>query len=298
MNKLKFLIFFIFLTSCIQGNNQQVQIVDKNGKPAKIVKIVPQFNEEQMAKQKEAFGNKENFAQQVNKFRQNYNDYNQDDVQNINTIPERQNKNVSIDSIDAESNILIEKSSMYPNDIFEDRITNYNYNSSQMQNNNQQDTQNGFSSQKKTTQVLNNNSNDNLLYRNKGNKTPQIIDNSDNNNQIIEENNALGKNPKTFNNTDNKRNNIKKQTSASVLNSKNIKNYYIQIGVYGERKNAETMYNKYKNISTGFIDEYKVNNILKYKVVLGPFSNKKTAESSLNKVIKTGHYDVYITEKK
>ena len=46
------------------------------------------------------------------------------------------------------------------------------------------------------------------------------------------------------------------------------------------------------------IENYLHNGKNRFKVLLGPYTDKKLAEIDMEKVIKTGHYDVYITEKK
>ena len=91
MKNLKYLFIFVFLFGCVQPKFESVKIVDEYGKTAKINKIIPAFNEEQMLKQKKAFNNNNNTNTKVNKFRQNYNnpDENSDvfnDNSNIITI--------------------------------------------------------------------------------------------------------------------------------------------------------------------------------------------------------------------
>ena len=72
----------------------------------------------------------------------------------------------------------------------------------------------------------------------------------------------------------------------------------IQIGIYSTKDNANSVYNKFKSINTGYIDDYFYKNNKKYKVVLGPYLSRIKAEKDLEKIIKTGHYDTYITQKK
>ena len=67
MKNLKYLFIFVFLFGCVQPKFESVKIVDEYGKTAKINKIIPAFNEEQMLKQKEAFNNN-NTTTKVNKF--------------------------------------------------------------------------------------------------------------------------------------------------------------------------------------------------------------------------------------
>ena len=108
MKNLKYLFIFVLLFGCVQPKFESVKIVDEYGKPAKINKIIPAFNEEQMLKQKEAFNN--NTTTKVNKFRQNYN-----------------NLDENSDVFNDDSNIITNNINKYPDDIFADRITNYRY---------------------------------------------------------------------------------------------------------------------------------------------------------------------------
>lgn len=228
-----------------------MRIVDKYGKPVKINKIVPAFNEEQMLKQKEAFNN--NNITEINKFRQNYNytDKNNINNNNINMITANVNK--------------------YPDDVFADRITNYKY--------------------------LDNNQNIQIIDQSKQNNNKNI--NKVIQKEIIENEKQIILTKNKYNNKNNKNNNNNnKKENTKIYNNLNLKGTYIQIGIYNKRKNAETAYKKYSNIHNGNIEEYISKSKVQYKVLLGPYFNKKTAEKDLEKVIKTGHYDVYITEKK
>lgn len=279
MKRFKILLPLIILTSCIQSGLNQVRIVDSNGNPAKINKIVPSFNEQQMMKQKEAFNNS---ITEVNKFRQNFNEINE--IQNVNTV--------NNDTMDNDTNIIKPSNrKKYPEDIFADRITNYKY----LDNN-------------KNIQVIDKGNNVNnkviTIDESKNNLNKVIEVKSNNKNKVvntIQANNKISNN-KTNNNkaTNTKSTNNKTNTSKKAITKNNIevKGFYIQIGIFNEKINAENSYKKYSSIHKGGIDEYISNSKVKYKVLLGPYSNRKTAEKDLEKVIKTGHYDVYITEKK
>ena len=95
----------------------------------------------------------------------------------------------------------------------------------------------------------------------------------------------------------NKNLSIQNKSKTNVANKKN-KKYYIQLGIFGEKSNAETTYSKYSKISNGMIENYLHKGKNKFKVLLGPYTDRQLAETDMEKVIKTGHYDVYITEKK
>lgn len=270
MKKLKYLLLLILLPSCIQPGVDRVRIVDKDGKPANINKIVPAFNEQQIIKQKQAF--KDSFTQ-VNKFRQDFNDINSVQQEDLGSnIIETNNNFASFESIQN-----------YPDDIFADRITNYKYLNSD-----------------KNVQVI-----DKSDKKENNNKTilNKVVETTipDNNLKASVSNNKLAKKENTTNkqNSTTKKNTTNKQNiTKSTTNNINKKGFYIQIGIFNEKSNAENSYKKYSTIHKGGIDEYISKSKVKYKVLLGPYTNRNTAERDLEKVIKTGHYDVYITEKK
>lgn len=239
MKKFLSFILLFFSTACIKNNVERVRIVDAQGRPAKINKIIPQFNEEQMVKQREAMNNPSNRNIEVNRFRQ-------DAMQPV-------NGDISMDTQPS--------SIKYSSDVFADRITNYNY------------IQDEIPEQTKTQKATKNN---------------DIIEGD-----IIE-------NKVTPTTTKPKNTTVVAPvvTNTSVQNRANQKGYYIQIGVYKEKINADSAYNKYSKINKGVVEEYGVKNKKQYKVLLGPYPNRNSAEKDLEKVIKTGHYDVYVTEKK
>lgn len=269
MSKLKYIILLILLPSCIQPGIDKVRIVDKNGRPANINKIVPAFNEQQMIKQKQAF--KDSFTE-VNKFRQDFNEINSSQQEDLGSnIIEANNNSTSLNS-----------AQNYPDDIFADRITNYKYLNSD-----------------KNVQIIDKSDkkDSNKTILNKVVETTIPANNlkaSVNNNKSTKTENTTNKQNSTIKkNTANK-----KTTTKSTTNNINKKGFYIQIGIFNEKSNAENSYKKYSSIHKGGIDEYISKSKVKYKVLLGPYTNRNTAEKDLEKVIKTGHYDVYITEKK
>jgi cell division septation protein DedD len=265
-------IFFpiFFLLSCATKTNQEkIRIIDADGNPVNIKKMIPKFNEQQIVKQRMAISQQQLESSskrvEVNKF--------------VNQEGYEQNK-TSFDVND------------YPDDIFADRITNYNY--------------------MKTNE-------DNKIIANKKNDNIEIIDNKINNNKNLNNNIYIDNNidispqkvdnnmqidNKPLNSTikNDKNNNDKIKISSKA--SKTIKNdtkklaidkgFYIQIGSYTNESSAKKIYDKYKNVNIGKID--KKNG--KYRVLLGHYDNKKNAEKDMEKIIKMGHYDVYITEQK
>jgi cell division protein FtsN len=87
--------------------------------------------------------------------------------------------------------------------------------------------------------------------------------------------------------------------SAALVSSQSSGNdsYYLQLGAFKSKTGAETMLNSYKKISVGEIKTVTINNQKIYRVVLGPYNTRGTAEVNKEKVIKTGHYDVFITKR-
>ncbi|MDR3290483.1 MAG: SPOR domain-containing protein [Rickettsiales bacterium] len=234
----------LFLISCASQDMGQprVKLVDSQGNPVKLNKIVPKFNAEQLEKQRETVDrtqNSENRKVEITKFKQ------------INTNFDIESDDNIINNEANEGNGI---GNAYPDELFADRITNYNYNyTQQMQN----------ESPKKESKVV-------------------VV-----NTEEIKATPPPSSQPKTT------------PIPAPSPTIKNKKGYYIQIGIYSEKKNAQNMYNKFKKINMGEISEYvDKNGKVKYKVALGPYNERKYAGIDMNKIINTGHYDVYIAEQK
>ncbi|GMO60864.1 MAG: hypothetical protein Ta2D_06590 [Rickettsiales bacterium] len=222
----KYLIIFLYFLVACGSDQTRVSIVDKDGNPAKINKMTPKFNRDQLEKQREAIDRNQNSEvrrTELNKFKQVNQTQNIDDENFI--------TNSNTTSVDINES--------YPDDIFADRITNYNYNYTQEMQNQSPVRENRIVEVATTKQ----------------NATP------------------------------------KTQPKPTTQD----KGFYIQLGIYSEKKNAQKIYDKFKKIHSGSILNYNNN---KNKVVLGPYSNKTIAEKDMNKIIKQGHYDVYIIEQK
>lgn len=310
MKKLICLIFFIFLVACLKNGTEQVRIVDNDGNPVKLNKMVPDFNREQLIKQKEAFNKNQKDIIEVNKFRQ---DYNETNTQQLN------NKN-SLDISD--KNIIIPINNRYPDDIFADRITNYNY-IKEDKNIIQRIKTNDIPKVSNKEKIINNKKNKIIEEDVKKTKTTkQDINNVNKTKNTINDSNIINldnniKNTKNkiyvFGNTEkSNKNTLKNNQKSKMVKDKSIektiptikkensktKGYYIQIGIYNKKNNADISYKKYSKINPAIIEEYSIKNKKMYKVLLGPIDNKEKAEEVLEKIIKTGHYDVYIIEKK
>lgn len=288
MKYIKYLLLILILSSC-QQQGQRIRIVDKDGNPARINKITPQFNEEQLERQKQALLTQQQPQQlsAVNQLaQQNY--HSQNDINTKNTTIIQDNTNI------LEENNRIK----YPKDIFADRITNYNY----IEDNNfSTDNQNNY--QNLNYKTLKN------QYQSSENgeilEEDIIVLNDFEKKEIKEEQEKYQKNKQNesinqlqTNNEYNSNNDISIKNTTPITKNNNSKGIYIQIGIYSKKINATKMYNKYKSINTGTIEEYNSKGKKQYKVILGPYTDRKVAEKDLTKVIKTGHYDVYITENK
>ncbi|MFC1659091.1 SPOR domain-containing protein [Pseudomonadota bacterium] len=92
---------------------------------------------------------------------------------------------------------------------------------------------------------------------------------------------------------------LNQKSKTTTQSSSPYKNdfYYLQLGAFKSKKGAETMLNDYKRISSGEIKEVTINKQKIYRVVLGPYTTKNRAETNKEKVIKTGHYDVFVTKR-
>ncbi len=281
MKNIKYFVFFVIITGCLQSGVERVRIVDRNGNPARINKIVPKFNEEQLLKQREAFNSNQETNFEINKFRQDYNT----------TTAQPINRNLPPAAATSDQNIIVPINNRYPNDIFADRITNYNYiqdNITTVQGTRKADDPKTVTRQEIIEDTNNKIIEGDIVDTRTGEKIKQKITSTS---RTVKQQPSTKVQPKTANNKS-----TAKATAAK--NASSQRQYYIQIGVYSKKKNADIAYNKYSKISSGSIEEYNVKNKKKYKVLLGPYNNKKVAEQNLEKVIKTGHYDVYITEKK
>ncbi len=290
MKNFKYFFFILFICGCVKQGVERIRLVDANGNPVKINKIVPRFNEEQMQKQREALNRaqQDNNMVSVNRFNQNYNSQ-----QNNNRFSQNSSLN--------DQNIIM-PAGQYPNDIFDDRITNYNY---------IEEKKYQFNTENKTTSSNTNNT----IITTRNNTTQTTHENEIITDDLKKSTNIQNKNisktapqqqtkTKITNTTKSNSNKtvqpvVQKQNSTPAKTSSNIsKGYYIQIGIYGKKENADKAYKKYTNIDKGVIQEYSTKGSIKYKVLIGPYKNRDDAEKNLEKVIKTGHYDVYITEEK
>ena len=254
------------------NTSDKIKIVDANGSPVKLNRIVPEFNEQQMQKQKEALSSNNQNGSNIKFVNGNYNI-----MQQVN-----------------DPNFITTKNTFPDENIFADRITNFNYIEKDKKQN-------------LSKPSLDNEKNSNIIdVKNQKNSIIEVDSNNlvksdkpDNKNNKITKNNVSEKVVEIDDNSSkNKKNlSIQNKLKTNIANKKS-KKYYIQLGIFGEKSNAETIYSKYSKISNGMIENYLHKGKNRFKVLLGPYTNKKLAEIDMEKVIKTGHYDVYITEKK
>ena len=254
------------------NTSDKIKIVDANGSPVKLNRIVPEFNEQQMQKQKEALSSNNQNGSNIKFVNGNYNI-----MQQVN-----------------DPNFITTKNTFPDENIFADRITNFNYIEKDKKQN-------------LSKPSLDNEKNSNIIdVKNQKNSIIEVDSNNlvksdkpDNKNNKITKNNVSEKVVEIDDNSSkNKKNlSIQNKLKTNIANKKS-KKYYIQLGIFGEKSNAETIYSKYSKISNGMIENYLHKGKNRFKVLLGPYTDKKLAEIDMKKVIKTGHYDVYITEKK
>ena len=257
------------LVACSRNASDKIKIVDANGNPVKLNRIVPEFNEQQMQKQREALSSNNQNGSNIKFVNGNYNI-----MQQVN-----------------DPNFITTKNTFPDENIFADRITNFNYVEKDKKPN--------------STNLLTNNEKNNNVIDVKNQKNSIIEVDSDNLIKPDDKNSKTAKNnvsEEVFEIDDNSSKNnknlsIQNKSKTNVANKKN-KKYYIQLGIFGEKSNAETTYSKYSKISNGMIENYLHKGKNKFKVLLGPYTDRQLAETDMEKVIKTGHYDVYITEKK
>lgn len=83
------------------------------------------------------------------------------------------------------------------------------------------------------------------------------------------------------------------KTSVAALKTP----HYVQIGAYSIKASAINLQKEFSKVSDGHLKEVKINNKEIHRVLLGPVPNRQAAEELLNKVIKTGKYDAFITTK-
>ena len=87
------------------NTSDKIKIVDANGSPVKLNRIVPEFNEQQMQKQKEALSSNNQNGSNIKFVNGNYNI-----MQQVN-----------------DPNFITTKNTFPDENIFADRITNFNY---------------------------------------------------------------------------------------------------------------------------------------------------------------------------
>lgn len=254
------------------NTSDKIKIVDANGSPVKLNRIVPEFNEQQMQKQKEALSSNNQNGSNIKFVNGNYNI-----MQQVN-----------------DPNFITTKNTFPDENIFADRITNFNYIEKDKKQN-------------LSKPSLDNEKNSNIIdVKNQKNSIIEVDSNNlvkpdkpDNKNNKITKNNVSEKVVEIDDNSSKNKKNLSIQNKLKTdIANKKSKKYYIQLGIFGEKSNAETIYSKYSKISNGMIENYLHKGKNRFKVLLGPYTDKKLAEIDMEKVIKTGHYDVYITEKK
>ncbi len=85
--------------------------------------------------------------------------------------------------------------------------------------------------------------------------------------------------------------------SQSTKQITNTGKYYIQLGSFKNKENANKLIDKFDNVG----DEQKLiptntKNGLMYKAVIGNFNTKEEAEKEMEKVLNKGHFDCYVVK--
>jgi cell division protein FtsN len=271
----------LVLSSCQYQQSDNIRIVSSDGTPVKLERKTPLFNAQQLEKQRDF----------------------KEENGGITLIDEAGPK-----AFNSRGNnyAYAEKQDSFPDKIFEDKLEN---NGRQIVNKDANEVQkatiktqngviNGKSQDISDSQEVKsedagqieakNGDERGVSYLFPGDKTSSSMKDQSHqtNNKAINLNNENGASSKTSNN------------NSSVSGTSSAQgNYYLQLGAFKSKKGAETMLNNYKRISSGEIKTVTINNQKVYRVVLGPYNSKSTAESNKEKVIKTGHYDVFITKR-
>jgi len=91
--------------------------------------------------------------------------------------------------------------------------------------------------------------------------------------------------------------NVKKDVVKKSIKKSSAKQYYIQLGSYSVKTNADNIVKKYQKLADGDVEKLLVKNRDIYRSVLGPFATKNDAEKILARVLDSGHFDVFIIKK-
>lgn len=73
--------------------------------------------------------------------------------------------------------------------------------------------------------------------------------------------------------------------------------HYVQIGAYSVKNSALNLQKEFSSLDEATIKVVKINNKNIHRVLLGPVNSRTEAEVLLNKVIKKGRYDAFITQR-
>jgi cell division protein FtsN len=256
--------FLLLLSSCQskpkQAKRKSFQVVNKEGDVVSLNRQVPKYNQEQIAKQKMSNPNIMIMNGNI--------DYNQS-----------MQKDIFADKAPTKTFVDIKPDNEVKNDKEIFKVTDQE---KKLKKEIIQKKENGQISNR-ATQI------------NKKEKTPIKEVNINNEKSLRNSNGATNnKIKKTVIATTPKKQTAKKKTKKTSKNGK----FYIQIGAYSLKSNAEKSLNKYSNINKGMVKNYtNSKGVVIYRTVLGPYNSRAQAENDLEKVIQRGHYDVYITRK-
>jgi cell division protein FtsN len=87
--------------------------------------------------------------------------------------------------------------------------------------------------------------------------------------------------------------NNKKAATASARTSTKTKGFFVQVGSFANKANADQTLEKMQSFHEGQIESGTKEKII-YRVLLGPFNNKKEASEILAKITNSGHEAIIV----
>jgi len=255
--------FALLVFSCIkQPNNQptEIRIVDLNGKPKPIKRMMPEGNTQMLAMQNKEISenspfpniNSDNLATANQPPADNY--LSQNDQNSTTTQPLTKNLSRQNDDTTITSNKPVEAAVSY--DMSEDNNIN----------------EDEINAQQNTKKIANSELTGDHLVPNSSQKTSQS-------NKKFK---FITTKTKVVNN------------DSDIISSEG--DIFIQIGFFSSSANADSALAKSKTIANGSIKETNVNGQNGYKVFLGPISSHQKAIKILTKAKKSGYRDAFITQ--
>lgn len=323
MKKL-FIIFLLAISACGVQGEAKIVIVDKDGKPAKISKFTPEFNEKQLGKQKET----QKVSSQVRMV-----NVSTDDLDHIKTIEKEtfvsSNQNipdylladrvVNYAKVDNQDNLMVRQQNI-ENAVIKTTSTKspakfkINETATTVKTSNKPSVKYILNTtapavKEKTTKTITKNAIG--VVETKKINNPTTVTPKNNVSVIETKKENVPSNSVTVvevkkNNTPMPIVNIIKTNESSGVKAKELpelsdkpepgKSFYIQLGVFSEKVNADEAYGRYSKIDKCIMKDYLSKGKKSYRLLMGPYSSRAIADKFLDKVISSGHYDTYVTQ--